>query len=113
VFMNRSMDIIMPDVTIVGGILELKKISDMAEAWNIATAPHGPFGPVVNAAGVQTMSASPGFLILEYAWGEVPWRADLITPSEEIINGKMSITNRPGLGIELNPEVVTQHRVHI
>ncbi len=110
---NLSMDIPMPDVTVVGGIGELKKIGDMLHAWGLPTAPHGPFGPVVIAAGVHAMASLPGFLILEYGWGEVPWRKDLTIPGEEIVNGRIRINDRPGLGIELNPEMVEQHRVHI
>ena len=110
---NRSMDIPMPDVTVVGGIGELKKIGDMLHAWGLPTAPHGPFGPVVIAAGVHAMAPLPGFLILEYGWGEVPWRKDLTLPAEEIVNGRIRIDNRPGLGVELNPEMVEKHRVDV
>ncbi len=110
---NLSMDIPMPDVTVVGGIGELKKIGDMLHAWGLSTAPHGPFGPVVIAAGVQAMASLPGFLILEYGWGEIPWRKDMTIPGEEVVNGRIRINNRPGLGVELNPEMVEKHRVHL
>ena len=106
------MDIIMPDVTIVGGISELKKVAAMAEARNIPTAPHGPFGPVTIASGVQAMATHPEFLILEYAWGEIPWRHDLLLPSEQIVNGRIKVPDRPGLGVELNPEAVKKYRVN-
>lgn len=66
------MDVIMPDVTVVGGVAELMKVADMAEAFGIPVSPHGPFGPVMTAAGVCAMAAHPNFLILEYGWGEVP-----------------------------------------
>lgn len=110
---NLSMDIPMPDVTVVGGIGELKKIGDMLQAWGLPTAPHGPFGPVVNAAGVHAMAPLPSFTILEYGWGEVPWRKDLILPAEEVVNGRIRINDRPGLGVELNPDMVNEHRVAI
>jgi galactonate dehydratase len=113
VFEHRSMDIIMPDVTVLGGIGELKKVGDMAQAWGIPTAPHGPFGPITNAAGVQAMAALPGFLILEYGWGEVPWRHNLINPVEQIVNGRIPVTSRPGLGYELNQDVVNQYRIDV
>ena len=107
---RRTVDILMPDVTIVGGIGELKKVADMAATHSIPTAPHGPFGPVTIAAGVHAMAAHPGFMILEYAWGEVPWRHDLTIPSETINNGRISLPDAPGLGVELNPDVVETHR---
>lgn len=113
VFEHRSMDVIMPDVTVIGGIGELKKVGDMAQAWDIPTAPHGPFGPITIAAGVHAMAALPGFLILEYGWGEVPWRRDLTLPGEAVENGRIALNDRPGLGFELNPEVVKAFRVKV
>lgn len=111
VVMHASMDIVMPDVTDVGGIAELKKIGDMLQVWNIPTAPHGPFGPVVLAASVHAMASLPSFLIQEYAWGEVPWRQDLTLPREQIINGYIPINERPGLGVELNLELIREHKI--
>ena len=106
---HRMMDVIMPDVTIVGGLGELKKVAAMAAARGLLTAPHGPFGPVIVAAQAQAMAAHPEFLILEYAWGQVPWREALITPAEKVENGRVAMTDRPGLGVELNMEVVEEH----
>ena len=108
---RKAMDMVMPDVTVVGGIAELKKVGEMASTWGISTSPHGPFGPVMIAAGVHAMAALPGFLILEFGWGEVPWRRDLTLPPERIENGRIALDDRPGLGVELNPEVVEAHRV--
>ena len=105
------MDVIMPDVTVVGGIAELKKVADMAAAYGIPTSPHGPFGPVMIAAGVHAMAAHPDFLILEYGWGEVPWRSDLTVPPERIEKGRITLTDAPGLGLDLNPDVLAAHRV--
>lgn len=107
------MDVIMPDVTVVGGIGELKRVAEMAGAWGIPTSPHGPFGPVMIAAGVQAMAAHPDFLILEFGWGEVPWRSDLTIPAEKIVNGRVALRETPGLGVELNMETVEAHRVTI
>ena len=113
VFERRAMDVVMPDVTIVGGIGELKKVAGMAEAWGIPTAPHGPFGPVAIAAGVQAMAAHPAFSILEFGWVEVPWRSSLVAPEERVVNGRIHLSERPGLGVELNAEVVAAHRVDL
>ena len=110
---EQILDIAMPDVTIVGGISELSKVAAMAEARDIRTAPHGPFGPITTAASVQVMAAHPAFAILEYAWGEVPWRHDLVLPAEEINNGRIALSQKPGLGVELNPEIVAEHRISV
>ena len=104
------MDVIMPDVTIAGGIGELKKIASIAESRGQLTAPHGPFGPVTVAAHVQLMASHPAFLILEYAWGQVPWREGLVSPGEQVVNGRINVPDRPGLGLNLEPGVVEAYR---
>jgi galactonate dehydratase len=111
VFEHRTMDIIMPDVTVVGGISELKTVADAAAAWDIPTAPHGPFGPITIAAHLHAMAACPSAIILEYGWGEIPWRQDLMRPVEIIENGRIQLSERPGLGFELNPDLLEEHRV--
>ena len=108
------MDVIMPDVTVIGGIGELKKTAAMAAAKGIPTSPHGPFGPVMIAAGAQAMAAHPEFLILEFGWGENEWRGDLVMPAEDVSGGCLRVSaTAPGLGIELNREVLEEHRVEL
>ncbi len=102
----RATDYILPDVKHVGGILPLKKIAAMAEAANVQVAPHNPSGPVATAASTQCMATVPNCAILEYAWGEVDWRASLIQPQEEIDVGMLRISPGPGLGIELSEETL-------
>lgn len=113
VFEHRTMDIIMPDVTVIGGMSELKTVADAASAWDIPTAPHGPFGPIALAAHLHVMAACPASIILEYGWGEVPWRHDLVNPVEVIEKGRARLSERAGLGFELNSDVLEAHRVDL
>ena len=108
---SGAVDIVMPDVKYCGGMLELKKIAAMAEAAEMPVSPHGPASPVGNIAAAHVCASMPNFLILEYAFGEVPWRAELVDPSEELINGEMTLTRRPGLGIELNERTIAKHSI--
>ena len=110
---RRALDVVMPDVTVVGGIGALRRAADLAAARGVPTAPHGPFGPVAIAAGVQAMAAHPQFLILEFGWGEADWRRELVLPPERIENGRIPLRDAPGLGVELNPEAVEAHRVEV
>ena len=103
--------IAMPDVGIVGGIGELDKVASMAESRAVQIAPHGPFGPVTLAAGAQVMAAHPGFLVLEYPWGLNTWRAALVEPAEGIVDSHYRLSDRPGLGVALNPAILAAHRV--
>ena len=98
---QAHVDYILPDVKHVGGISGLKKIATLAAARNVRVTPHNPSGPVATAASVQCMASVPNFAILEYAWGEVDWRASLIDPPEEIVDGFIEVPSRAGLGITL------------
>ena len=80
----EAVDIVMPDVKVCGGLLEVKKIAALAEGAGLLVSPHGPASPVGNAAAAQVSATIPSFNILELAYGEVPWRADVIDPPEAI-----------------------------
>ena len=97
----------MPDLKHVGGILEGKKIAAMAEAHGLAVAPHSPAGPVAAAAGAQLCATLPNFLLLEHAWGEVPWRAELVG-GEPIDGGEYVLSEKPGLGVEMSERLLDE-----
>ena len=108
---REVMDIVMPDVTIVGGIGELKKVAAMAEARNMQISPHGPFSPLTVVSGLQASGSHPECPILEYAWREVPWREALIEPNERVVKGRIRLPDEPGLGARLNMDVVAAQRL--
>jgi len=111
-FLTRPVvDVIMPDVKHAGGIMETTKIGSAARMSQVLVAPHNPSGPVATVASGHVVSVLDNFLILEYAWGEVPWRVDLLTPPEPIHEGHLLLTDAPGLGHRLNTEAVAEHRV--
>lgn len=97
-----AVDVVMPDVKVCGGILELKKIAALADAAGLAVSPHGPASPVGNIAAAHVAATLPNFTILEYAYGEVPWRAEIVTPAEDIAGGKATLSARRGFGLQLN-----------
>ncbi len=105
----KAVDIVMPDVKYCGGMLQLKEISALAEAAQLQVAPHGPASPVGNVAAAHVCAGMPNFLILEHSYGEVPWRAELIDPPEALINGRMRLTQRPGLGIDINRRTAARY----
>ena len=108
---HGAWDTFMPDVKHCGGILEMRKIAAIAESGGHTCAPHNPTGPVASAASLQCCATMPNFLILEYAWGEVDWSRDLICPREEFVDGHLPVRDSPGLGIDLNLEVLEAHRI--
>jgi galactonate dehydratase len=102
-------DYIQPDVSHCGGIGELKKIAAIAEAKHIALCPHNPSGPVANAATLQLAACTPNFFIHETMAVDVAWRKEICNEQVHFAQGRMSIPDGPGLGIELNEEAIALH----
>ena len=107
---ENAVDIIMPDIKHCGGLLEAFRIAAVAEANGVKVSPHNPSGPVSTAASVALCAAIPNFEILEYQWGEQPWRSNLVVPNERFVNGAINISNSPGFGITFNERVLAEHR---
>lgn len=109
-FEAEAADIINPDVCNVGGLLELKEIGAMAEAYTVAVAPHGNNSTTVGlAASLQAAALMPNFLIMEYplAWEHA---GNAIAPDPlRVVNGVIALPSTPGLGIELD-EVALERR---
>ena len=107
---RRVVDMLMPDVKHDGGLAITKQIAAAAEMYQLLVAPHNPAGPVATAATAQVISTVANFYILEYAWGEVEWRAELLAPAERIEEGYLVLSQEPGIGHKLNPAVLAAHR---
>jgi galactonate dehydratase len=106
----RAVDILMPDVKYVGGVLELKKVSAMAEAAGMPSSPHGPASPIGNMSAAHVCVGLPNFQILEFSHGEVPWRAELVDPPEPMEKGYLTVPDTPGLGLKLNEQTARKYR---
>ena len=110
-FQARAIAVCHPDLATSGGILETKKIGDLAQEHGIAMAMHMAGSPVVAMASVHCAAATEGFLVLENHSVDEPWWDDLVTglPNPIIQNGYIDVPEGPGLGIDLNPEAVKAH----
>ncbi len=105
---KQLVDIIQPDVCHCGGISELRRIAAAAETYYIKVAPHNPNGPVATAASVQLAAAMPNFAVLEYVQG-VTNHKDIQTVPLRLSNGLFELTDEPGLGIDLDEDVISRH----
>ena len=92
----------------VGGILEAKKISGMAEVDHVQIAPHLYCGPVVGAANIQLATCSPNFLILESIERWDGFHAQILKKPVRWEDGYVIPPTEPGLGIELNEAVIAK-----
>ena len=114
VFTLGAADIIQPDLSHAGGITECKKIADMAEAWDIGLAPHCPLGPIALAACLQVDAVCQNAFIQEQSQGIHYNKSNdltdyLVDPSVfHYKDGYVDIPQKPGLGIEIDEEVVIE-----
>ncbi len=100
VFEHRALDVLMPDLQRVGGVTEWMKVAAMAEAWNLPVASH-----IFHEFSAHLVAAIPNGLIVEY----MPWWDFIYQESPPIKNGCIKITDKPGFGLELNPEMVKKY----
>ncbi|WP_267880100.1 mandelate racemase/muconate lactonizing enzyme family protein [Salibacterium aidingense] len=102
-------DIIMPDITRCGGPSEMKRMAAMAEAYNVQLAPHNPNGPLSTLASAHVSATVPNFFRQEFMFNDVSWRDEVIDHPIEVRNGRLILTDRPGLGVDLVEEAMEAH----
>ena len=107
-----GVDIIQPDVSHCGGILETRKIAAMAEAFDVSVAPHCPLGPIALASCLQVDFCTPNAVIQEQSAGiHYNEGYDLLNylSNPEVFkyeNGYCKLLTKPGLGIDVNEDYV-------
>jgi len=113
-FQAGGVDIIQPDLSHAGGITEVKKIASMAEAHDVALAPHCPLGPIALMACVQVDATCHNAFIQEQSMGihynQGRGVLDYVLNRDDFRfeNGFMTLPTRPGLGVEVNEALVRQ-----
>ena len=109
---KRAADIIMPDFQKCGGLLEARKIADMAHTYYVPVAPHAVTSPIGMMATAQVCAAIPNFLAQEWHWIDSLdlWR-NWVKEGEIIQQGFIALPERPGIGVEMNDEVARKAQV--
>jgi L-alanine-DL-glutamate epimerase-like enolase superfamily enzyme len=103
---KHATDVIMPDLAKAGGIMEGKRIADIADAYYVPVAPHNVSSPLGMMAACHVMASVPNFLVLEFHGRDIAWWEDLCDGDKPFIRtGWMSVSERPGIGVELNDKV--------
>jgi L-alanine-DL-glutamate epimerase-like enolase superfamily enzyme len=109
-----GVDMVHPDLLTVGGILETKRLGDLAKKHNASLAIHMCESPIASIAATHAAVATENFFALEYDAFDSPWWADIIqgvarhfvTPEQ----GMNRVSDAPGLGIDaINEEVIRAH----
>jgi galactonate dehydratase len=109
-FELQAADVIQPDLTMCGGILETRRIAAWAEAYYVLVAPHNVGGPVSTAAALHLAAVTPNFKIQEHFndFGEHYVKA-AAPGNPEVVDGYFSLPEGPGLGVTLDEDVIAEH----
>jgi L-alanine-DL-glutamate epimerase-like enolase superfamily enzyme len=114
VFPRKAFAIVQPDATGVGGISECRRVAAMASAWNVPCVPHIACSSVAGvglAANLHVICSIDNALYIEYDAYDSVIRRELFVEPIVAVNGVVTVPERPGLGLELDPKAVAHHRV--
>lgn len=115
---RRAVDILQPDICSAGGFTECRKISALAQAWHLPIVPHVWASGIGLAASLQFLATLPPAPLalhpvepmLEYDQSAHPFRQDLIHGAITMKDGMVRIPDGPGLGVEINRDVLERYR---
>ncbi|MBL8580551.1 MAG: mandelate racemase/muconate lactonizing enzyme family protein [Mesorhizobium sp.] len=106
--------VVQPNIGRGGGLTEIRRIADMCELAGAEVVPHGWKTGITSAVGRHFQAACPAAPVFEYVSPKVfdsPLRRELVSPEPAVVDGFMELPTGPGLGIELNEELVERWRV--
>jgi L-alanine-DL-glutamate epimerase-like enolase superfamily enzyme len=106
-----GIDVIQPDISRAGGLTETRKVGVLARDANIRLVPHGFKTGVLLTACLHLIAALAHCEPLEFSLVDSPLRRDLLLEPFRTDTGYVRVPEKPGLGIEVNPEVVAEYRV--
>ncbi|MFL5760667.1 MAG: mandelate racemase/muconate lactonizing enzyme family protein [Thermomicrobiales bacterium] len=111
---QNTVHILQPDPSNLGGIWKTRQVCAMVDAHYGVVAPHQAQGPVSTATCVQLGACTPNILIQElFDEFNVSWERDLVDHAPDVVDGKISIPDSPGLGIDLNWSEIEKHPYEI
>jgi L-rhamnonate dehydratase len=106
-----NVDVIQPDVTRAGGISECVRIAQLAELNGVTMVPHAWSTGIIKAASLHLLGAMPNATFLEYCVQETALNQLLTVERFPIVDGMVALPDRPGLGIEIDEDVVRRYAV--
>lgn len=103
----HALAVVTPDLGKVGGVQQARRIAEAAGDRGMSIAPHNIAGPVGTAFAAQVSSTWPNFLALEFHAQDVPFFNDIVG-GPVIVDGSIEMTDRPGIGVEVDIDAVRQ-----
>jgi D-galactarolactone cycloisomerase len=109
---QRAVGIVQPDIAWAGGFSECRRVAALAHAYNMMVAPHAFSSALTLVAAMHLLASIPNGLILEFDQNPNALRQDLLKePITTDGHGFVALSDRPGLGVELDPAAVEKYRV--
>jgi len=111
---QQAVDIVQPDCVGCGGITELRRIAALASVWHLGFMPHVSCGcgyDIRVVATLHVLASLPDPLYLCYPAYDTPLRTELFQEQPKVVEGYLSVPQKPGLGIELNEEALARFQV--
>jgi galactonate dehydratase len=107
---HDAVHILQPEPGSMGGIWRTRQVAAMADAHYAVVAPHNAQGPISTATCVQIGAATPNLLVQEiFDEFNVDWEQDIVDHHAEVVDGRIHIPDRPGLGVDLNWAELEKH----
>jgi galactonate dehydratase len=108
---QQAVDIIMPDLPKCGGLSEGRKSANLAELYYMGFAPHNVSSPIGTLASAHVCASVPNFVVLEFHWLHRDYWTTIIQEKGDIIQaGFITLSDRPGLGVELDETVARTYQ---
>lgn len=106
---DQAVSVVTPDLGKVGGVAEARLIAQTAAARGLSVAPHNIAGPVGTAFAAQVSATLPNLLALEFHALSVPFFDELIGGQPLIADGRIAMTDRPGIGVDVDEDAVRRY----
>ena len=113
IFESKLADYVMPDICLAGGISEMRKIANMAEAYHVPFSPHDAQGTLQIVSGAQLCMSLPNFYRLEHSMGSIPSYNRFVTEPLDFHDGKITLPDKPGLGVEMNVDEIEKASIEL
>jgi len=109
---KNAVDIIQPDIQKVGGLSEGRKVANLAQTYYVPVAPHCVVSPLGVMSTAHVCASIPNFLVCEWHWINFPdlWK-NWVKEGEIIQKGYVTVSDQPGIGVEMNEEVARKAQI--
>ena len=109
---KNAVDIVQPDIQKVGGLSEGRRVANLAQTYYVPIAPHCVVSPIGVMSTAHVCASIPNFLVCEWHWINFPdlWKS-WVKEGEIIQKGYVTVSDQPGIGVEMNEEVARKAQV--